>query len=100
MEWKNWPYWLKGGIILLIIHSILTLIGFLFLYDSTDPNGDVALIILPNIIIPLIALNWMHLPLIFGKWSSIFYFSIFWFIIGTLIGWIYGKIKSKKRGRK
>ena len=95
MVWKNWPSWLKGGIILIIIYALCTLI----------------FLILPANIITFI-------PQIFGiyvagKTGQIAFFAedahfpyfftilvnaIFYLIIGIIIGLIIGKIKN--RGKK
>ncbi|NQU99452.1 MAG: hypothetical protein HQ538_01830 [Parcubacteria group bacterium] len=68
-SWKEWSYWLKGGIVGGIIWLIYTIYRYLLE------------------------------PPLFSSFG--FYFDragnlIFLVLIGFLIGWIYGKIKSQK----
>lgn len=83
----NWPKWLKGGLVLTIIYFILAGLtffgGFLFLLFITFPGYlffglsgsfrfDGAIEFIPSIILSV----------------------IIYFIVGALLGWIYGKIKK------
>lgn len=100
MGWKKLPSWLKGGIILSVLYLIISLIlikypcstgylrgqclglGILFLVLSSPGLG----------ILNLLSIEYsenLYLAIIFT-------FSIY-FIIGAIIGWIIGKIKSRKR---
>lgn len=88
IDWKSWHYWLKVGIIGLILSALLQLIpltGWL-------------------IRIPVGWLLFFTLPPFFGhnqisdSTSDIITISsslIFYFLIGALIGFIFGKIKSR-----
>ncbi|MDP3026416.1 MAG: hypothetical protein Q8N63_01820 [Nanoarchaeota archaeon] len=70
MSWKNWPSWLKGGVIgilIFVIHFAMNLTLELTFYGIEK----------------------MPSPLFY-----IFLFLIY-FIIGVVIGFIIGKIKSK-----
>ena len=119
MGWKTWPYWLRGGIIGLISGVILWPIG---LKIMNNPGcvlvGDVcevplyAMLIIPIFevlfFIPLI----IHEVLITNSFLTVYsdyyiktYLTLYIelislityaFIIGALIGWIYGKIKNRK----
>lgn len=103
MGWKNWPYWLKGGLIgdlIVIIGGLLTLL----LSNIFPPFG---LLWLPFLIILVLPVFFLcagdpHFDL-----CSVGYLTGFWylfvllvlvecFIIGAIIGLIVGKIKSKK----
>ncbi|MBI5803559.1 hypothetical protein HY448_02640 [Candidatus Pacearchaeota archaeon] len=98
MGWKEWPYWLKGGILGTIIYLFFIMIAYFlgkvapdigymlsvifFLYDEfisylTSPIFKLFDFI-PYIGYLLFGIKILGLP----------------FIIGALIGWIYGKIKS------
>lgn len=105
MGWKNLPYWLKGGVIFLVI-SIFLHLFIKLLYVLTPIVGISFLIWYP--------LSWIlyFLPSLIIFWNSIFepdtfipivsgtnviHVFIFYFIIGAIIGWIYGKIKSRKQ---
>ena len=106
MGWKTWPYWIRGGIISMLIFTVLffiiaTLGGF------AQDN---------SLLIPLILLV-LPLHLIFGSITkSIFYpnypnvYTAFqayifmyvelllsYFILGCIIGFIVGKIKKYKK---
>ena len=67
MGWKKWSYWLKGGIIALGLDIIYAASGLLALENF---GWIVTFVIAPAAAIPL-------------------------FLIGAIIGWIVGKIKSK-----
>ncbi len=98
MTWKNIPTWLKGGIILSAINVFLILLYFVikfvtFVTTGYNLPGDhpIALIYLPSFLITD-GLYWgRNTPMEIFIFSSIFYF-----IIGIIIGWIYGKIQSNK----
>jgi hypothetical protein len=113
--WKAWPYWLKGGVIGLIIpilsyflftllyiimilfvsigfqssliNSIFVFIGSLLSYGG-NPMAIYLLFNTPGSNLEGGLLYAVLLPL-----SCLFYG-----LIGAIIGWIYGKIKS--RGKK
>jgi len=79
MSWKSLPYWLKGGIIgfgayilLLIVRSILMSI-------------PLKIKLIGDFVILSLALTYI--------W---FVFMPFFILLGMFIGWIVGKIKSKK----
>ena len=92
MNWKNLPYWLKGGIIgiTIVVIAYFTKISAIF-YIAIIP------------IIPLIyLLHFLGIEVCRGEFCSnshiftvIFFVVLGSFIIGLVIGWIYGKLKSK-----
>jgi hypothetical protein len=96
MGWKNWPYWLKGGLIsifVFLVSSIPSLFSF-----QIDALSIVALLL--GILGTLL---WVVFANYFPKESFplfietiVFIVSVLSsFLVGSLIGWIYGKIKSK-----
>ena len=95
MGWKNWPSWLKGGIILGAIQLFISISSLIFVYlikfgiisnlDLGFAGVGVAF---------TLQLGYLIIPIIIG--NTILYF-IFGAIIGALIGWIYGKIKQRKK---
>ena len=101
MSWKDWPYWLKGGLIGLVsAFIIIPLLKILCPYLGYDIHGlgknsvcNFLLIttMLMGIFIYLISFrnDLLSLVLFFILLGLIF------FGIGALIGRIYGKIKSK-----
>ena len=104
MTWKDWPYWLKGGILaILLILALSFLFGIFIMF-----KGDIYIFrslfyifVVPGMI--LIAARKFSM---YGyEIPDINFFDVFimttfsiglYFIIGALIGWIYSKIKSKK----
>jgi len=96
MGWKNWPSWLKGGIIFSIIYIVL----FLTLF-KIDDFGIITFVFSPGL--------WLYglYVLITGygigmdanlKYTLFVIISILcWFIIGVIIGWIVGKIRNRNK---
>ena len=89
MGFKEWPSWLKGGLIGFVVSVILQLvplIGFLI-------RAPVGLILL-FILLPFVGENKIS-----DDTAGILTVSlslIFYFLIGALIGWIVGKMKSNQ----
>lgn len=103
MNWKRWPYWLRGGVIgVLILVIILFLSIILALIGKVDVilNNPFIYIIVKILASPTSILNLFPIDPInnsilwycFGIISGV----IVYFLIGAVIGWIVGKIKSKK----
>jgi len=94
MNWKNWPYWLRWGLIIdvgfLILYGLFVIL-LLFLIKI----GLGAYAVVFGGLINLLLL----LPGIFiGKSNFIFVISVvFYFIVGAIIGWIVSKIKNRKQ---
>ncbi|MDO8564349.1 MAG: hypothetical protein Q7R87_05050 [Nanoarchaeota archaeon] len=91
MAWKDWSYWLRGGIILSIIFAVFLLLA-LYL-DSTyggHPGLSFLLLMPVALLIKVNGLNTMSFMMVAIPLSL-----IFWFAMGTLIGWIYGKLKNR-----
>ncbi len=106
MGWKDYPYWLKGGIVSLFLVIILTITLFII---NPSCNGECwfplwnLVWILPSAIIsaPLSAITGYDL------WDEFLNFGggyigrillpiLFYFLVGAFIGWIIGKIKNKR----
>lgn len=100
MFYKNWPYWLKGGIIGLIVGLISTpfILGFGLYY------GDC----IGYCISPV----WFKIFFYISGWSIqvlgptlppfmdgllIILIPATYLFYGVVIGWLYGKIKGKSR---
>ncbi|MEK7574899.1 MAG: hypothetical protein AAB511_01580 [Patescibacteria group bacterium] len=97
MNWKNWPYWLKGGVIgvsVALLSSILSL-SCLYFFTSESSWGlgclPLALPSVPTIYILL------YFPGANSLSNTIIFFTntTFWFIIGAFAGTFLGYIKSK-----
>ena len=100
MKWKNLPYWLKGGFFGLLF------ILFIQILVSNFPDNIVSRLFAFYIIftfwyvlrIPVFDIDISHLSnlgLFYVKMSFILIY-IFHFLIGAVIGLIYGKVKLKK----
>lgn len=111
MGWKEWPMWVKGGVIFGGGVSIL-FIGGIILVDALSSRWgyDLTHLIMPGIDI----LN--RLPLVLAKaitplfchergwfdciapfvYLDFFFLLVELIIIGAIIGWIVGKVKEKK----
>jgi|SRR3989338_6984109 len=106
MGWKNWPYWLKGGIILSVIPLCVILIYFMgFFGDSRFFVWISQLAYAPGLMLGLITLGLIGCGSFFNNPSYCEYISFpiiilmnttIYFIIGASFGKYYGKLKSKK----
>ena len=52
MGWKNWPYWLKGGIILSLLYIVISLIYYIFI-QMTATTGEETMAVMFIFIFPL-----------------------------------------------
>ena len=92
MSWKNWPQWVKGSII-----SFIILVIYLFMIDGFNFSSKLAVFLLfpaqpiSNALCES-GLNGLGCAIGVGIWTGI----IMAVIYSLIIGWIYGKIKSKK----
>jgi len=97
MGWKNWSYWLKGGVIGLVLEIIivglLTIQKYLFckqiicFYQVFNLAGTVCMNCNDS------ADFSVSLILILG-------ITIVSILIGSIIGWIVGKIKSRNNSKR
>lgn len=79
MNWKNWPYWVKGGIIVVcsgvlipvLLNKILNYKVYFSLLATTSDSYQTPAVFF--ILIPE------------------------WFIYGAIFGYLYGKIKNRKQ---
>ena len=83
MVWKNWPYWVRGGIIGIILSILLAFLivpytcsDFYRLGPAYPTDQPICYWLVVN-----------------GGWMWI---SILIFVLVLIIGLIYGKIKSKR----
>lgn len=103
MSWKNWPSWLKGGVIAIEIDLIILVILFIGLFISSGEE------FMYDVFFPLLGITQLFI-------SSFLYFTggigealdifikisilsglVTWFLIGALIGLVVGKIKENKK---
>ncbi len=118
MSWKDWPAWLKGGIISSAISIIFLSINFLPESLETSPifsswPGLLLMLFFLLFLAPGLGVCDFFLSIginlscsdgggsgsLFTEFNylSNYFLAVFsWFLIGAIIGFIYGKIKSKK----
>jgi len=95
MNWKNWPYWLKGGISTALLLSLIWAI--IVIFDAEVPSF-LLFCLNPLILIKAIYSFLVKTVSFSAAEKIILVISIlFYFIIGSLIGYIVGEIKSKNR---
>ena len=96
MNWKSWPYWVKGGIVALFISLVALVVGIWLGFAGE-------LILLPflagptmiaNLLFGFKILSFDSLNLMF-LWVLVVYL-VFYFLFGAFIGYLYGKIKNRK----
>ncbi len=79
MGWKDWPYWIKGGIIGILLSLAYFLIILIIYLIYNWPEGDYVGFII---------------YILFGTIISTIGVAVALFIIGAIIGLIVGKIKK------
>ena len=105
MGWKNWSYWLRGGILFLLGIEIISLIVYLLAF-ILSPYFAMPLIIFQGfgVLLANLIFNWNPLDYVYSSPKMEVIISLFvlisnaicLFIVGAIIGWIYGKVKEKK----
>jgi hypothetical protein len=89
MSFKNWTYWLKGGIIGVITYLVVYIASFI-IPSGGDPPGNILSWIILLIAFPTFSLKLNQLsPSVF----MLMILPIYFFIFGAIIGWVIGKIK-------
>ena len=106
MGWKEWPYWLKGGIlgvmssIIIVPVSLWLTMLFAFTHEiqhnflAKSLSGILFCAVLPLFLSAVIR-NAFGLSNFWVFLLAIPIFSVYYFLIGALIGLIVSKIKSK-----
>ena len=100
MNWRKWPYWVKGGIIA-IPAAILLLPMTFALARFFGAGEDLIMFIAPELLIALMGLGMRGTPAgileiigVLGLFGLITLLRIF--VMGAVLGLIYGKVASKK----
>jgi len=99
MFWKNWPSWLKGGAVVVLLYTVASLfvVGFSYLCQGDACWAPFGWALALNIFSTLILVYLVDLPPVFIRANvSLFvlYFFIsvvIYFIIGSLIGFLIGR---------
>jgi len=93
--WKKWPYWIKGGVLYLLIYYIVTILSFTI-------KSNIFYTVKGIIGAPIIFLSNMDFLKVVGirvpdtVLSATIYLSILYFIVGAICGYIYGKTRCYK----
>ena len=102
MGWKDWPAWLKGGLIglsfMFVVIPIFFMVAKLFIDNLIGIWVVFSLSVLPATFltfyyIPDSVLLRVGVPMV--RILSFIFSAIFWFVICAIIGWIFGKIKNR-----
>lgn len=88
MSWKSLPYWLKGGVIAIVINIILIFLSVIF-NPANSFESPAVLLTLFQVFITQEIFNVNNLP------ALTIISSISFFIIGAIIGLIVQKIKKE-----
>ncbi|MFH1455399.1 MAG: hypothetical protein ABIF40_00430 [archaeon] len=93
MGWKDWPYWLRGGLITLTLSLIIFLVLIIAYPSTVSAFGAGIFVLYPAIFLgPILQIR---NEVVSSLFFLIFPFLIY-FLIGALGGLMVGKIKSKK----
>lgn len=85
MGWRNWSYWLRGGIITIVLYIIFYILFILIREEGVFPPT------LAGNLIYVINISF-YLVLLIGTILDL----LLVFLIGAFIGLIYGKFKQRK----
>lgn len=103
MKLHKWPYWLKGGLLAVALPFVAQEIFHVVTGNYLSLPLDRFFSFLPNIGMDLLdplfcqAGDWRPIRCIFVRATiSGILFHIQFFILGALLGWLYGKIKNRK----
>ena len=96
MGWKDWPYWLRGGLIGVLVLGIFALV--LIPFGRTSGFFKFPYWIFPFfiVLVPTMLFSENLYKIIFYP-NYLFFIipTLIYFICGAIIGWIYGKIKGR-----
>ena len=95
MGWKDWPVWLKGGVIGVIIELIIFIFVYTFNYFVYNHlfnyfSKETSILIGNLIIFPLYIMLGLQ-----PNWISYIVCFMIYFLIGAIIGFIVGKIRNR-----
>ncbi|OHA24032.1 MAG: hypothetical protein A3B11_01575 [Candidatus Taylorbacteria bacterium RIFCSPLOWO2_01_FULL_44_26] len=94
---KQKRYWLRGGVIFLSIYALLQIISML----TELNNGSVAIIFYiinsPTWSVLSLFVNQNTYTALHSFFVIIPFSAVLYFIVGSILGWIYGKIKNRNK---
>ena len=91
MNWKYLPYWLRGGLVTIFLSFIISSLTALFF----KLTFSLSFLIVGAIVVLTICVGGEKCSTNLQWFLMIVISLISYFIIGALIGWVYGKMKSK-----
>ena len=93
MGWKEWPYWLKGGITAVSLLVLIVLFDYFAVCNfgsaSSEYCGWIAMLTAFPVVLLTAFMSYNMSPFSYYILAAVMYF-----LLGALIGWIYGKIKK------
>lgn len=103
MNWKNWPYWVKGGILLgvtiTLLLSLVTIFRVPVVSNYVENNFGIFLGI-PILLSMMTGLG--HADIMTGELDLLAHITflsvtfVLYFPIGAILGYLYGKIKNRR----
>ena len=96
MGWKEWPSWLKGGLITTILFGIPLIFSEIYRRGSWEMVGSLSFMDQVYLTLHKLPANIIPLP-IRSRAIYLILALLIYFLIGAIIGFIYGKIKSKNQ---
>ena len=106
MGWKEWPMWVKGGIILFCLSSILGILDFSCLIHKSGfeciPFEIPTLITSPfrGIFLSITYHTTSNSLVQLSQFLVILTSVLLWTIVGAVVGWIVGKVKERRQRKK
>ena len=98
MGWRDWPAWVKGGIIGLcvgLVADLYALVCFGFVIKASNLfQCSIIIPLLSNPVYPLLKV--FNIGVLASGGFAIITIPFVYLLIGALIGFIVGKIKSRK----
>lgn len=102
---NNKRYWLRGGAIVVVLYIIVSLILIPFGNDGSFIGFDywsypTLLVVfgISNFIYSITSIDFTDRSFMFlSEYTFIVYAVIIYFIAGSILGWLYGKIRNRKK---
>src|SRR5439155_25968088 len=102
MHWKHWPYWLRGGVVTLLV-GVLSWVAFNYcgyLEAKSRYGGDLTGITCVPFLGPglfaIIALGEIGFGDTLPDVAFIIPHLLIWFLCGVLAGWLYSRMRRSK----
>ncbi|MHA1873278.1 MAG: hypothetical protein ACTSVB_04105 [Candidatus Heimdallarchaeaceae archaeon] len=104
MTWKNLSYWIKGGILAILISIIIVPLSIFIAMNFLGAEDNVIWFLAPEFFMALLSLGMRGTPagiveLIITLGVSTIIFLVRFFIIGAVLGIIYNKLKFRNKGK-